>query len=766
MTTFQRLTLSIVTLIFFSNLHAQTCMPCSYDQDWLHAKSIQIDNSTNAQALTGHQIKITFDSQALIAANEMNADGSDLRFTSDCSDNLSYWIEDGLNTPTTNVWVKLSSVAANALDTIHLFYGNSAAVAQSSADNTFEFFDDFEGATLDLAKWEVRGTPGIMNLSGGILSFSGNNNWEYIRSNIHFTQRVVIEETHSKSGPSFGLLLGYSGSDFRYTFRTAGPDLGCTEDPDVSGGNAWFNMGYPALPASADAATFYDYKIVAGMNGSNIELSEYCNTTTANCNNTTVSLTSASGSDFFIGYSSYAVGYDGFSKNIRVRKYTPVEPTMTYLNAYNAVVVDLGADTMLCENLSLTLDAGNSGSTFTWDDGSVSQTISPTTSGSYWVEVLSPSGCTKRDTISVTFNSLPVVDLGIDTSLCEGSTLMLDAQNTGSSYDWSSGETTQQISLMTAGFYSVSVTDGNMCSSADTIIVQVSPLPIVNLGSDISICNGTSAQLDAQNNGSSFLWSDGSLTQTINVSSTGAYSVAVTNGTGCITADTVVVTVLSVPVVDLGNDATFCAGNMLVLDAQNAGDTYEWSTGDTLQQISVNASGSYSVEVIQANGCSASDTIIVSEVTIDNTTSVAGITITANESNATYQWIDCSNGQAIQGATNAGFTPVSNGSYAVALTSNSCNDTSDCVTISTIGLSETGMELALIYPNPTSGLVTIVSPNSGKYVITDIAGKVLKVVELEKSVESTIDLGSLANGVYWLRSGENNLLNQRIVLTR
>lgn len=762
---FQRLTLSIVTLVFFSHLNAQTCMPCSYDIAWMHAKSIEIDNTTNPQALTDYQIKITFDSQALIAANELNADGSDLRFTSDCSDNLSYWIEDGLNTPTTNVWVKLSSVAANALDTIHMYYGNPAAAAQSNGDNTFEFFDDFEGSTLDLAKWEVRGAP-ISSLSGGILNFSGNNNWEYIRSTTHFTQRVVIEESHAKNGPSFGFVMGYSGSDNRYTFRTNSPDLGCTEDGDVSGGNAWFNTNYPAVPASVSSSNFYDYKIVAGMNGSNIEVSEYCNTTTANCNTTATSLNSFSGPDFFIGYSSYAVGYDGFAKIIKVRKYTAVEPTMADLNSYNALIVNLGADTVLCENLPLTLDAANAGFTFSWSEGSTSQTITPTTSGSYWVEILSPSGCTKRDTVSVLFNALPVVGLGIDTFLCEGSVLMLDAQNVGDSYQWSTGDTTQQINLMTAGSYSVSVTNANMCSAADTIVIQVSPLPIVNLGLDISICDGNTTQLDAQNIGSSFLWSDGSVSQTIGVNATGVYSVAVTDVMGCVEADTIEVTTLSVPAVDLGNDAVLCAGGLLLLDAQNAGSMYDWNTGDTLQQLSVSTSGSYMVEVTQANGCSASDTIVVTEVTIDNTTSVTGITITANESNAAYQWINCSNGQAIQGATNADFTPVSNGNYAVILTSNGCVDTSDCVAISTIGLIETTTEIASIYPNPTNGLVTIISSNSGKYVITDIVGHVLKVIELEQSIETTVDLGALPNGVYWLRSSEHNLTNQRIVLTR
>ena len=755
----------MAALVFFSHLHAQTCLPCSYNLDWSNAQSIEIDNSTNAQALTGHQIKITFDSQALIAANQMNADGSDLRFTSNCSDNLSYWIEDGLNTPTTNVWVKLSTVAANAVDTIHMFYGNPAAVAQSSGDNTFEFFDDFEGSTLDLAKWELRGTP-IINLSGGILNLSGNNNWEYIRSNIHFTQPVVIEETHSKSGPSFGFLLGYSGSDYRYTFRTAGPDLGCTEDPDVSSGNAWFDMNYPALPASADAATFYDYKIVAGMSGSTIQVSEYCNTTTANCNTTLASLNSSSGTDFFIGYSSYAVGYDGFSKIIKVRKYTPVEPTLTDLNSYNALIVNLGADAVLCEDVPLILDAGNAGFTFNWNDGSVSQTISPAASGSYWVEVISPTGCTKRDTISVTFNPLPIVDLGVDTSICEGNTLTLDAQNTGAVYAWSSGDVTQQISLLTAGSYSVSVTDANLCASADTIVIQVNALPVVDLGSDISICEGSSPELDAQNTGSSFLWSDGSMLQTLSVSAGGVYSVSVTDAMGCENADTIAINTLALPVIDLGDDTLLCAGNLLLLDAQNPGSTYEWNTGDTQQQLSVNASGSYFVEVTQANGCVDSDTIVVSTLTINNTTNVNGITITANETNGAYQWIDCSNGQPIPGATSAAFTPAANGSYAVVLTFNGCTDTSNCVSITTVSLSEMGIEQTIIYPNPTNGLVNIVSPNSGEYFITDMVGQVLQVLELEKSMESTVDLSALPNGVYYLRSGENNLLNQRIVLTR
>jgi len=114
------------------------------------------------------------------------------------------------------------------------------------------------------------------------------------------------------------------------------------------------------------------------------------------------------------------------------------------------------------------------------------------------------------------------------------------------------------------------------------------------------------------------------------------------------------------------------------------------------------------------NGC---DSLVTLNLTINNvsdiTTTTSGITITANNINASYQWVDCNNSYAvILGETNQSYTPTINGSYAVELTENGCVDTSDCVNISTIGIIENSFDSQFtVYPNPTNGKLTIVSEN-------------------------------------------------------
>ncbi|PXX90544.1 hypothetical protein DF185_23350, partial [Marinifilum breve] len=130
-----------------------------------------------------------------------------------------------------------------------------------------------------------------------------------------------------------------------------------------------------------------------------------------------------------------------------------------------------------------------------------------------------------------------------------------------------------------SGNYSVVVTDANGCSATDDVNVTVHPNPTVDLGADQETCAGNTITLDAGNSGSTYLWSNGSTTQTITVSTSGNYSVVVTDANGCSATDDVNVTVHPNPVVDLGTDQETCAGGTITLDAGNAGSTYLWSNG-------------------------------------------------------------------------------------------------------------------------------------------------------------------------------------------
>ncbi|MDQ2180892.1 hypothetical protein, partial [Marinifilum sp. D714] len=129
------------------------------------------------------------------------------------------------------------------------------------------------------------------------------------------------------------------------------------------------------------------------------------------------------------------------------------------------------------------------------------------------------------------------------------------------------GATTQTITVNTSGNYSVVVTDANGCSATDDVNVTIHPNPVVNLGLDQETCAGGTITLDAGNPGATYLWLNGETTQDITVSTSGNYSVVVTDANGCSATDDVNVTVHPNPVVDLGLDQEICAGGTITLDA-------------------------------------------------------------------------------------------------------------------------------------------------------------------------------------------------------
>ncbi|MGL4598003.1 MAG: gliding motility-associated C-terminal domain-containing protein, partial [Bacteroidia bacterium] len=196
----------------------------------------------------------------------------------------------------------------------------------------------------------------------------------------------------------------------------------------------------------------------------------------------------------------------------------------------------IGNDTLVCEGQNVPLNGGI-GQSWLWSTGAVTQNISVNTSGSYWVETTN-GPCVKRDTIVVTVQQLPIVDVGPDSVLCPNSSYTLNAGNPGASYLWSTGDVTQSILVNTAGTYTVVVTM-NGCPGSDTVIIQTtSP---VGLEDEASLCDVLDIELDAGNPGSTYIWNTGATTQSIIVNAAGEYYVLVNNGF-CEIRDTIQVT--------------------------------------------------------------------------------------------------------------------------------------------------------------------------------------------------------------------------------
>ncbi|MEM5810918.1 MAG: DUF2341 domain-containing protein [Candidatus Aenigmatarchaeota archaeon] len=142
-----------------------------------YRKPITIDNTQNSNTLTDYQVLVTLDTASLITAGKMRSDCGDIRFTdSDGSTQLSYWLESGCNTASTKIWVKVPSIPASSTKTIYVHYGNPSAESASNGDNTFKFFDDFLGNSLDTTKWVVYSNAGgNITVSNGIATLTSNS---------------------------------------------------------------------------------------------------------------------------------------------------------------------------------------------------------------------------------------------------------------------------------------------------------------------------------------------------------------------------------------------------------------------------------------------------------------------------------------------------------------------------------------------------------------------------------------------------------------
>ncbi|PJJ67720.1 putative secreted protein (Por secretion system target) [Chryseobacterium geocarposphaerae] len=299
---------------------------------------------------------------------------------------------------------------------------------------------------------------------------------------------------------------------------------------------------------------------------------------------------------------------------------------------------------------------------------------------------ITEGNCTDTASIVIGEPSLLTVNIGNTPILCHGGMSTLTANvngGTGSySYLWSNGATTQSIQAG-AGVYSVDVTDANLCNSSASVTVSEPEQLTVNIGSTPILCHGGMSTLTANASGGtgsySYLWSNGETTQSIQAGA-GAYSVNVTDINSCSSSASVTVSEPEQLAVNIGSTPILCHGGMSTLTANTSGGTgtytYLWSNGATTQSIQASA-GTYSVSVTDANSCSSSASVTVSEpeqlaVNIGSTPILChgGMsTLTANASGGTgsytYLWSNGATTQSIQ---------VSAGTYSVSITDqNSCS---------------------------------------------------------------------------------------------
>jgi hypothetical protein len=312
-----------------------------------------------------------------------------------------------------------------------------------------------------------------------------------------------------------------------------------------------------------------------------------------------------------------------------------------------APVPALPADTVICPGGSLTLDGGPGFGSYAWSTGESTQAIAISGPGTYALTVTSPGfACSGQAAVQVTEAAFPDPLISGPTGFCRDSTIVLNAGPGFAGYLWSDGSTAQTLNVNTAGTYEVTVTDGLGCTAADTLQVDALPEPDPLILQDANLCLGDTVGLNVGASFASYLWSTGETGTAIRVSTAGDYSITVTDANGCPGSDTLSLAELPLPQPVIDGDAAACADTFSLLRVQPF-DSIFWSTGaEDTTQIAVQAPGTYSVEVVDANGCRGTDSLDFSvlpvpAVQISGPSSLCNgdsVILDAGPGYASYQW--------------------------------------------------------------------------------------------------------------------------------
>jgi trimeric autotransporter adhesin len=442
-------------------------------------------------------------------------------------------------------------------------------------------------------------------------------------------------------------------------------------------------------------------------------------------------------------------------------------------------VINAGLDQTVCAGSAIVLNGSGSFNGYTWNNGvNNGQNFIPTATANYIVIGIGSNGCANQDTVLVTVNNTPVITIASGgTSVCQNGVLSLTAttQNAFSGF-WQTNNgngvfspniTNSSVNYQTSNndpsTVNFSYVAFNQCgATTENTSVSILPIPTLAAGPDLMVCENESVTLNASSNGT-VSWSNGVLNNTPFNATLGSasYTATAVGSNGCVVSDQVNITGMPLPNIQAGNDQSICLGNSIILNA-NGGISYTWNNG-VLNNVpfAPTATAVYAVTGFGTNGCSQLDnvSVTVNPVPAASINLSGSVVLTASPTGMSYQWINCGTGQEIADATGASYTATYNGSYAVIVTNaNGCSDTSNCEIVNAVGLSDVAAATVGVYPNPTTGQVTIEYPGQdlSSVQIYDAQGKLLMNYPQFKSGEA-IQLERFATGVYTIII-ENNVI--------
>jgi len=377
-------------------------------------------------------------------------------------------------------------------------------------------------------------------------------------------------------------------------------------------------------------------------------------------------------------------------------------------------VIDLGDDRVACIGGSVDLFAGVMADAYAWTQMGSNTVISNTdqltvtAAGTYILTATNAGFCSSEDQVDVTFEPGPTLDISDDLSLCEGDTGTLIATTNGTSIQWLFNNmeipnaTDFELDVTITGTYTAQVFGTSNCEVSVSAMVEVFPNPEFMLDGDQVICEGDEYELTVDSGNATdsyeYLFNDTpinnipSSTTSITIDEAGTYEVIVTSENDCTSSESIMLSVIPEPTVEISGSATLCDGAMEILTATSNAGAFEWYLDGTLltqttPNITIDQAGTYRCVALAGNDCFAEDEFIVTaasspstDLGIDQTLCPGGLAILDAGVHDSYLWSDNSS-QATLDVTAPSSTQLSTETYTVTVTNTENCEATDEITI-------------------------------------------------------------------------------------
>ncbi len=414
---------------------------------------------------------------------------------------------------------------------------------------------------------------------------------------------------------------------------------------------------------------------------------------------------------------------------------------------------------------------GTGAYTYLWSTGGTSDTETSLPAGQYTFTITDANGCTFTDLITINEPAALQLTTASTDPLCNGGTGTASVSVNGGTgtmtYIWTSGGTSDTETNLSAGTYSVMVTDQNGCTETSSITITEPAAITLSATTGDENCNQLNGSITVTATGGTgnyaYLWNNGGTSDLLAGLAAGTYTLTVTDDNGCTWMQNFTVNAAGVPLAVVNSTNLLCNGDSngsidLQVSAGSGNYSYLWSNGETTSNIQGLSAGTYTYTVTDGTNCSTTASVSITEppaISAAATTSneISGndgsidLTVTGGTPAYTYNWSD--------GSTTEDISGLMAGDYTVSITDgNGCTFSATFTVSSSTGLeNEHGNTSQLmLYPNPGKGVFTLKSAPVGNYRIMDGHSRLITEFQVQSREEMKIDLSHLSAGVYYLHA--------------